>query len=183
MPLHFAEADERHIKPESRETDRDDSLIVMVNNKAFLKKFSPGVPHGRDKRLMSAMPRASADRLSLHVHVALDSMRRGLGNVDAVQTLAQVMILSESLASSGYGMVGPSRIERAEAAIVGAYERGREENVWLFDAEDFKTFAAIVTVFDYQLQYAPLSAHTLANAQLEHRRTGEFTVQRVAKRA
>ena len=157
--------------------------LVPVGSPATIasEKFSSAVPHGTDGQSVLPMARASADRLSLHVHVALDSMRRGFGNVAATQTLAQVMFLSESLASQGYGMVSRSGVGRAEAAIVGAYERGRQQNVWCFDAEDFETFAAIVTIFDYQLQNAPLSAHILANAQFEQRRTGEFAVQRVAE--
>ncbi|CAB4052619.1 MULTISPECIES: hypothetical protein [Paraburkholderia] len=53
--------------------------------------------------MLLPMPRAEVDRVCLQVHVALDAMRRGSGNVNAAQTLCQVMILTGLLAEAGYG--------------------------------------------------------------------------------
>jgi hypothetical protein len=41
----------------------------------------------RAKTLLLPMPRASADELSLQVHITLDALRRSRGNVHAAQTM------------------------------------------------------------------------------------------------
>lgn len=127
----------------------------------------------RAKTLLLPMPRASADELSLQVHIALDAMRRGKGCVNATQTLCQAMILVGLLAELGYGAATYEQMQNAETVISAAFDRGRDSDVWRFDDGDFEKFATIVTTYDTQLQRAPMSAIAEASNRLDRFRAGE----------
>jgi hypothetical protein len=79
------------------------------------------------------MPRASADDLALRVHIALDAMRRGQGDVHAAQTLTQAMILTGILARAAYGEATFEQMRQAEADISAAFDRGRDTGEWRLD--------------------------------------------------
>jgi hypothetical protein len=125
------------------------------------------------KTLLLPLPRAEADKLSLQVHIALDTMRRGQGNANAAQTLCQVMIASAFLADAGYGCVTFEQMRLTEQVLSDAFDRGRDTGVWLLDGDAFAELAAIVTTYDEQLRRAPLAAIADAGEKLERFRAGE----------
>jgi len=127
----------------------------------------------RSKTLLLPMPRASADELSLQVHIALDAMRRGRGCVSATQTLCQTMILVGLLAELGYGTATYEQMQSAESVISAAFDRGRDSDIFRFDDGDFEKFATIVTTYDAQLQRAPMSAIAEASNRLDRFRARE----------
>jgi hypothetical protein len=137
----------------------------------------------RAKTLLLPMPRASADELSLQVHIALDALRRGCGNVQAAQTMTQAMILTGLLAEAGYGAATFDQMQSAESVISEAFDRGRDTGVWTLDGDGFAQFATIATTYDYQLQRAPLSAIADASDRLDRFRAGESFDQVARKRA
>ncbi|MDT8843759.1 hypothetical protein ParKJ_40895 [Paraburkholderia fungorum] len=134
----------------------------------------PHVTHARrGKTLLLPMPRAAADELSLQIHLALDAMRRGKGNVSTAQTLCQAMILVGLLADLGYGAVTVEQMRSAETVISEAFDRGRDSGVWCLDEAGFLQFALIATVYDEQLRRAPMSAMAEASNRLDRFRQGE----------
>ncbi|MFM0082874.1 hypothetical protein PQR46_32230 [Paraburkholderia sediminicola] len=137
----------------------------------------------RAKTLLLPMPRASADELSLQVHIALDALRRGCGNVQAAQTMTQAMILTGLLAEAGYGAATFDQMQSAEGVISEAFDRGRDTDVWMLDEDGFAQFATIATTYDYQLQRAPLSVIADASDRLDRFRAGESFEQVARKRA
>lgn len=127
----------------------------------------------RAKTKLLPIPRETRDELALQVHVGLDAMRRGRGNVRVTQTLTQVMILTGLLAEAGYGSLAFEQMRRAERAVSSAFDRGRESGIWSFDEDEFAQFATIVTIYDEQLRRAPLSALSDASGRLDRFRAGE----------
>jgi hypothetical protein len=127
----------------------------------------------RSKTLLLPMPRPEVDRVCLPVHIALDAMRRGRGNVTAAQTLYQAMILTGVLAEAGHGTTTFEQMREAETIISAAFDRGRDSDVWALDDEGFRQFAVIVTTYDYQLRRAPLAVVADASDQLDSFRAGE----------
>ncbi|WP_229518063.1 hypothetical protein [Paraburkholderia terrae] len=137
----------------------------------------------RSKAMLLPMPHAEVDRVCLQVHVALDAMRRGMGNFNAAQTLCQVMILTGLLAEAGYGDATFEQMRDAESILSAAFDRGRDSDVWALDEEGFRQFATIVATYDYQMQRAPLAAIADASDRLERFRAGESFEQVARKRA
>jgi hypothetical protein len=137
----------------------------------------------RNKTLLLPMPRTEVDRLCLQVHIALDAMRRGMGNVGAAQTLCQAMILTGLLAEAGYGEATFQQMRDAEDVISAAFDRGRDSGVWSLDENGFRQFAVIVSTYDRQLRRAPLAAVADASDRLERFRAGESLDQMARKRA
>jgi hypothetical protein len=129
------------------------------------------------------MPRIEVDRLCLQVHIALDAMRRGMGNAEAAQTLCQAMILTGLLAEAGYGEATFEQMRDAENVISLAFDRGRDSGVWSLDENGFRQFAAIVSTYDRQLRRAPLAAVADASDRLDRFRAGESFDQIARKRA
>jgi len=127
----------------------------------------------RSKTLLLPMPRPEVDRVCLPVHIVLDAMRRGRGNVTAAQTLYQAMILTGVLAEAGHGTTTFEQMREAETIISAAFDRGRDSDVWALDDEGFRQFAVIVTTYDYQLRRAPLAVVADASDQLDSFRAGE----------
>jgi hypothetical protein len=137
----------------------------------------------RAKTLLLPMPRAAVDEISLQVHIALDSLRRGCGTVHAAQTLTQAMILTGLLAEAGYGEATFGQMQRAEGVISAAFDRGRDTGVWMLNEDGVTQFAVIATTYDYQLQRAPLSAIAEASDRLDRFRAGGSFDQVACKRA
>ena len=129
------------------------------------------------------MPRTEVDRLCLQVHIALDAMRRGMGNAEAAQTLCQAMILTGLLAEAGYGEATFEQMRDAEDVISAAFDRGRDSGAWSLDEQGFQQFAEIVSTYDRQLRRAPLAAVADASDRLERFRAGESLDQMARKRA
>lgn len=76
--------------------------------------------------MLLPMPRATTDELALRVHLALATMRAGVGSVRNAQTVTQTMILAGFIAEAGYGAATYEQLVVAEAAISAAFDRGRD---------------------------------------------------------
>ena len=125
------------------------------------------------KAMLLPLPRDTADELALQVHMALDSLRRGNGTVDAAQTVTQAMLLVAFIVEAGYGKLTPEALRTADAVSAACFERGRACGEWMLDRGGYDLFAAIVTIYDQQLQKAPLWAITEASERLTRFKAGE----------
>lgn len=126
----------------------------------------------RSKAMLLPMPRANADELALQVHLALAALRRGGTNSDA-RALLHAHVLATSMADAGYGTLAQAQVSDADAALLACFERGRAGGDWLLDGADFEALAAIVTVYDQQLQRAPLWVLAEAGERLDRMSAGE----------
>ncbi|MFL9861041.1 hypothetical protein PQR72_35775 [Paraburkholderia madseniana] len=123
----------------------------------------------RAKTMLLPMPRGTADELALRVHLALATMRAGVGSVRDAQT----MILTGFIAEAGYGAAAYEQLVVAEAAISAAFDRGRDTGEWRLDKGAASLFAVIVTTYDEQLRQAPLWAVAEASERLDRFQAGE----------
>ncbi|XUW93698.1 hypothetical protein OH764_36760 (plasmid) [Burkholderia sp. M6-3] len=147
-------------------------IRLMTRNIHYSRR--PQVTNARrGKTLLLPMPRAAADELSLQIHLALDAMRRGKGNVNTAQTLCQAMILVGLLSDLGYGDATVEQMRSAETVISAAFDQGRDLGVWRLDDEGFTQFAMIATMYDEQLRRAPMSAMAEASNRLDRFRARE----------
>ncbi|RFU46453.1 hypothetical protein [Paraburkholderia sp. DHOC27] len=124
------------------------------------------------KAALLPLPRATADELALQVHLALDALRRGKGNLNDAQTLTQTMILVSLLTDAGYGTLAPESLRRADALIAACFDEGRATGVWALDMAGFRSFAEIVTLYDHQLQKVPFWAVAEASDKLDRFKAG-----------
>lgn len=125
------------------------------------------------KAMLLALPRGTADGLALQVHLALDALWRGKGSLGTAQTLTQAMLLAAFIAESGFGTLTSEALRTADAHSAACFERGRTSGQWVIDSAGYDVFAAIVTVYDYQLQKAPMWAITEASDRLDRFSAGE----------
>ncbi|TAM06817.1 MAG: hypothetical protein EPN70_04515 [Paraburkholderia sp.] len=126
----------------------------------------------RNKAMLLPMPRACANDLALQVHLALAALRGGGTNHDA-QAMLHTHVLAMSIVNAGYGALTQAQVRDADAALLACFERGRSDGNWRLDAAEADALAAIVTVYDLQLQFAPLWALTEASERLEQMGMGE----------
>ncbi|EIM94066.1 hypothetical protein WQE_46344 [Paraburkholderia hospita] len=120
----------------------------------------------RRKAALLPLPRTDADRLALPVHTALDALRRGQGNANAVATLMEVSILTSLLARSGFEPEIFEQLESADRSIRTMLERGVNTGSWFIEEGNFPQFAKIVTTYDRQLRNVPVSVFSQANQRL-----------------
>jgi hypothetical protein len=125
----------------------------------------------RNKAMLLPMPRACADELALQVHLALAALRRGGAHHDA-RALLHVQVLAATMANAGYGTLTQTQVNDADAALLACFERGQTGGVWQLDQAGFDAIAPIVTVYDEQLQRAPLWVLTEASERLERMGAG-----------
>jgi hypothetical protein len=125
------------------------------------------------KAMLLPLPRDTAEGLALQVHLALDALRRGQGSVSAAQTVTQAMLLVAFIVEAGYGTLTSETLRTADALSAACFERGRATSEWMLDRAGYDVFAAIVTVYDFQLQKAPMWAITEASDRLDRFTAGE----------
>jgi len=135
------------------------------------------------KGMLLPLPRGTADELALRTHLALDILRRGKGGVSDAQTLTQAMLVVAFLAESGYGKLTPETLRKADTLSAACFERGRASGTWVLDEAGYEAFADIVTLYDLQLQKAPLWAVTDASDRLARFMAGEPFSAMARKRA
>lgn len=137
----------------------------MAKTLPFTRKAQPARPR-RDKAMLLPMPRACANDLALQVHLALSALRRGGTQHDAKAVL-DAHVLATLVADAGYGELTQEQVRAADAALLACYERGNAGGAWQLDGADFDAIAAVVSVYDAQLQSAPLWALTEASERLD----------------
>ncbi|HTR05349.1 MAG TPA: hypothetical protein VMJ11_01520 [Paraburkholderia sp.] len=136
----------------------------------------------RNKSMLLPMPHVVADELALQVHLALAALRRG-GTGDDARALLHAHVLAQSIAGAGYGELEPERVRMADAALIDCFERGNAGGGWRLDEAGFEVLAQLVTVYDRQLQSAPLWVLTQASERLERMGAGEGNEQAMRKSA
>lgn len=121
----------------------------------------------RTKTMLLPIPRAVADELALQVHLALSALRRAGGARRDAQTLLHALVLAQSIAQAGYGELETTLVHAADAAMIACFARGDETDDWYLDDASFESLSGLVTLYDRQLQSAPLWALTEASNRLE----------------
>jgi hypothetical protein len=137
----------------------------MAKTITFARQAQAARPR-RSKAMLLPMPRACADDLALQVHLALAALRRGGARHDA-EALLHVQVLATTMADAGYGTLTQDQVNDADAALLACFERGQSGGAWQLDKAGFDAIAPIVTVYDEQLQRAPLWVLTEASERLE----------------
>lgn len=136
----------------------------------------------RSKSMLLPIPRAVANELALQVHLALAALRRG-GTGDDARALLHAHVLAQSIAEAGYGVLEPEQVRAADAALIASFERGNTGGGWQLDEAGFEAVAQLVSVYDRQLQGAPLWALTEASERLERMGAGDASQQALRKSA
>lgn len=133
--------------------------------------------------MLLPIPRSTAAELALPVHIALDALKRGAGCMSAAQTLTQTMLLTGFLCDRAYGTLTPEQLRNADAALASLFDRGRTTDEWRLPDEHADLFAYIVSIYDAQLQRAPLGALTEASERLDRLMAGPQHEPAMLKRA
>jgi hypothetical protein len=92
-------------------------------------------------------------------------------------------VLAQSIAEAGYGVLEPEQVRVADAALIACFERGNTGGGWQLDEAGFQALAQLVTVYDRQLQSAPLWALTEASERLERMGTADADQRGIRKSA
>jgi hypothetical protein len=121
----------------------------------------------QQKAALLPVPRATADELSLRVHLALATLRRGKGGNQDAQTLTQTLILAGFLVDLGYGKLLPEQVREADKLIAACFSAGRASGEWRLDEEGAAVFMMIVSLYDWQLRSVPLWAMAEASDRLD----------------
>jgi hypothetical protein len=125
-----------------------------------------------NKAMLLPMPRACADELALQVHLALAALRRGGADRDA-QAILHAHVLATTMVDAGYGTLTQEQVVAADAALLACFGRGREAGVWQLEGVHYDALADVVTVYDAQLQRAPLWVLTEASERLDRMGAGD----------
>lgn len=139
----------------------------------------------RSKTLLLPMLHVAANDLALQVHLALAAVRPDGtgGSADDARALLHAHVLAQSIAEAGYGRLEAEQIQAADAALLECFSRGNAGGGWRLEAAAFTALAQIISVYDAQLQSAPMWVLAEASDRLERMSAGEFGQQRVCKRA
>jgi hypothetical protein len=132
------------------------------------------------KAMLLPIPRSTAVELVLPVHIALDALRRGAGSMSAAQTMTQTVLLAGFLCHLGYGAMTYAELSAAEQVMAATFEHGRATGEWRVSDEHAELFADIVSLYDAQLQRAPLGALTEASERLDRFMAGELAMRKQA---
>ncbi|KMY85674.1 hypothetical protein BUMB_03144 [Candidatus Paraburkholderia calva] len=127
--------------------------------------------------------RAVANELALQAHLSLEALRTGATDAAPAQSVTEAMLLAKFLADAGHGEFSDDVLAAADLAIATVFDAGRESSIWQLPASEVETFAAIVALYDHQLQRATLGALTAASERLERFKCGESYQQAQRRRA
>jgi hypothetical protein len=140
---------------------------------AKTKPFAQAAQARLAKTMLLSMPRATVEELALRLHLSLDALRRGKGNITHAQGVIEAVILTRLLFENGYGATTLDRLAAAERELARVFNCGRSAGIWHLDGPGFELIAEIVTIHDRQLQKAPLWALREASNRLEWFKAGE----------
>jgi hypothetical protein len=125
------------------------------------------------KAQLLPIPRAVASELALQAHLSLQALRSGATDIEPAQRVTEAMLLAKFLSEAGHGEFSADALASADRAMGTVFEGGRTTGVWVLSEGEFESFAAIVSLYDYQLRRASLGALTLASERLERLKAGE----------
>lgn len=145
--------------------------------------MSRSVPINRSARAVRArmtkaqlqpIPRASQDRLALQAHLSLAGLRTGVADIGLAHILTEVTLLAKFLGEAGHGEVSHEMLLGANRAMTEVHAAGRKTGKYILPSHAaFSLLAAIVCMYDHQLQIAPLGALRDAGDRLQRFKAGE----------
>jgi hypothetical protein len=125
------------------------------------------------KAQLLPIPRATANELALHAHLAVEALRVGVADIAPAQLIAETMLLVRFLTEAGHGTFSHEELIDADCIMAAVFDAGHASGSWFLPAEDVAEFAMIVSLYDQQLQRASLAAVTAACDRLERFKAGE----------
>ncbi|GAB5097029.1 MULTISPECIES: hypothetical protein [unclassified Caballeronia] len=135
---------------------------------------SPQASRARlSKAQLLPIPRAVANELALQVHLSLQALRAGATDIAPAQQITEAMLLARFLSEAGHGDFSHDALMAADRIMAEVFDGGRESGTWTLAPEAFEQIAAIVSLYDHQLQRATLAALTTASERLDRFKAGE----------
>jgi hypothetical protein len=135
--------------------------VSMVSKKKRTNRAkSARIPISKEALLPLA--RSVIDDLALQHHITLRLLGGEEANDVDFANMGQLVYLSMFLAEAGPWEMNPALFEAAQSAIVSCAERAKLTGRYRANNEEYKAFAAILTLHDAQL--ARCSAHFLDKA-------------------
>jgi hypothetical protein len=125
------------------------------------------------KAQLLPIPRAVASELALQAHLSLQALRAGATEVEPAQRVTEAMLLARFLSEAGHGDFSSDALASADRVMATVFDDGRVSGVWRLPEDAFENFAAIVSLYDYQLRRASLGALTVASERLDCLKAGE----------
>jgi hypothetical protein len=119
-----------------------------------------------DKTKIKPLPRPIRDALSLEYHLQLEALRAGAGTLMGLRILVRVAMAAELLYEHGYGQKPAHRFIEYERIASDAFAVGRDGG-YLFNLFAFRTFAALVTKHDAQLESTPVAVIDIVARRLQ----------------
>jgi hypothetical protein len=135
------------------------------------------------KAQLLPIPRAVANELALQAHLSLQALRAGATDIAPAQHVTEAMLLAKFLADAGHGEFSSDALANADRVMAAVFDAGRESGMWTLAADECDMFAAIITLYDHQLQRATLGALTIASERLDRFKAGEPYQQLQKRRA
>jgi hypothetical protein len=140
--------------------------------------MSHAIPFKRSRAPLSKaqllpIPRATANELALHAHLALEALRAGAADVAPARLIAETMLLVRFLAETGHGTFSHEALIDADRVMAIVFDTGHACGTWVLPIDAVDAFAMIVSLYDQQLQRASLAAVTAACEQLDRFKAGE----------
>jgi hypothetical protein len=137
-------------------------------------KQSPKTANAQfSKAQLLPIPRAVASELALQAHLSLQALRAGATEIEPAQRVTEAMVLARFLSEAGHGHFTADALASADRVMAGVFDAGHVSGVWILPEDEFETFAAIVSLYDYQLRRASLGALTVASERLDRFKAGE----------
>jgi hypothetical protein len=125
------------------------------------------------KAQLLPIPRAIASELALQAHLSLQALRAGTTEIEPAQRVTEAMLLARFLSEAGHGDFSADALASADRVMAAVFDGGRASGVWTMPGDEFENFAAIVSLYDYQLRRASLGALTVASERLDRFKAGE----------
>jgi hypothetical protein len=167
-------------------------MIVNASRSTSGRSMSRTLPFKRSSHSMRVqltkaqllpIPRAVANELALQAHLALEALRAGATDIAPAQQVTEVMLLAKFLADAGHGEFSNDALANADRVVAEVFDAGRETGTWTLPPDECDGFAAIVSLYDHQLQRATLGTLTVASERLERFKAGEPYQQAQKRRA
>lgn len=117
--------------------------------------------------LYLALDTASADRISIKFHAALEVARRGSADVVTARSLSHAVLLVDLIADTEGGNVSRETLDQAEAGLAELIKKGHESDDWTFPENLLSIVTNLVNEHDRQLRECRMSVIVAATERLE----------------
>ncbi|MEX3614748.1 MAG: hypothetical protein VB141_13570 [Burkholderia gladioli] len=112
---------------------------------------------------------ASADRISIKFHAALEVARRGSADVATARSLAHAALLVDLIADSERSDISRETLDLAKAGLAELIKKGHESDDWMFPDDLLSIITDLVNEHDRQLRECRMSVIVAATERLERR--------------